>query len=306
MGQYFVCEVYVKLPSLLSEHPTPMLRILAVALLSTIAMAQSASQSTPSVAPSAANKTSSSTELPPVPRGKSTVIGGEIRDVDPIRDQFILKVFGASPVKIYFDERTQVYRNGTKIPVLDLRPNDHASVQTILDGTAIFALRIHTLSQVQGDEFRGQVTSYDSRTGDLVIHSVALHDAIKLRVPPGTPVSVVGQDGLSSPQQGPVEFATGALLNVRFKGGSGNRGVVTGVDVLASPGSSFVFTGKVSFLDISGGRMVIVDPRDNQSYPIALDSSLDSTARKLHEGSVVRVTTGFDGQRYVASQITME
>jgi hypothetical protein len=281
-----------------------MLRILAVALMSTIAIAQSPSPLTHG-APSAATKSSSEAVLPPVPHGKSTVMGGEIRDVDPVRDQFILKVFGGSPVKIYYDERTKVYRNGTKLPVLDLRPNDHASVETTLDGTTIFALKILTLSQVQGDEFRGQVSSFNSRTGELVIHSVAAHDPIKLHVPPGTPVSVVGQDGSSSPQEGPVAFVPGSLLDVRFIGG-GDRGTVTGVDVLAAPGSSYVFTGKVLYLDIPAGRMVIVDPRDNQAYPITLDPSLLSTARKLHEGSVVRATTSFDGQRYVANQIKME
>ena len=33
--------------------------------------------------------------LPPIPKGKSTVMGGVIHDVDPVRDQFTLKVFGA-------------------------------------------------------------------------------------------------------------------------------------------------------------------------------------------------------------------
>ena len=36
-------------------------------------------------------------------------------------------------MKILFDERTQVYRDGVRIPLRDLRPEDHASVQTILE-----------------------------------------------------------------------------------------------------------------------------------------------------------------------------
>ena len=50
--------------------------------------------------------------LPPAPRGKSTIIGGEIRRVDPVRDELTLRVFGQHPVKILFDDRTQVYLDG--------------------------------------------------------------------------------------------------------------------------------------------------------------------------------------------------
>src|ERR1700744_99168 len=64
-------------------------------------------------------------QLPAPPRGKSTVIGGEIRSVDPVRDQFTLKVFGAKPIKILFDERTQVFENGQRVRLFDLHPVTH-------------------------------------------------------------------------------------------------------------------------------------------------------------------------------------
>lgn len=51
-------------------------------------------------------------------------------------------------MKILFDQRTQVFRDGVKIPLLDLKPADHASVQTTLDGEKLFAISIHILSQL--------------------------------------------------------------------------------------------------------------------------------------------------------------
>src|SRR5438874_2038300 len=83
--------------------------------------------------------------LPALPQGKSTVLGGQITNVDPVLDQFTLRIFGQRPLKILFDERTQVYRNGTKIPLKDLRREEHASVETILEGTNVFAMSIHML-----------------------------------------------------------------------------------------------------------------------------------------------------------------
>src|SRR6266700_5058688 len=86
--------------------------------------------------------------LPALPQGKSTVLGGQITNVDPVLDQFTLRIFGQRPLKILFDERTQVYRNGTKIPLKDLRREEHASVETILEGTNVLAMSIHMLSDM--------------------------------------------------------------------------------------------------------------------------------------------------------------
>ena len=78
-------------------------------------------------------------------------MGGQIDKVDLVRDQLLLKVPGSHAVRIRFDERTQVYQNGKKMSVLNLHPEDHASIETALDGTTIFAL-----SHTRVDEcFRG-------------------------------------------------------------------------------------------------------------------------------------------------------
>ncbi len=53
--------------------------------------------------------------LPAPPAGKPTVIGGIIRSVDPVRDQMSLRVFGGKPMKMLFDVRTQVFRDGKRV-----------------------------------------------------------------------------------------------------------------------------------------------------------------------------------------------
>src|SRR5579871_1678447 len=73
------------------------------------------------------------TAIPPLPRGKSTILGGSIRDVDPVLDRFTLGIVGEKPMRILFDERTQLFIDGKKVPLRDLRPSSHASVQTTLD-----------------------------------------------------------------------------------------------------------------------------------------------------------------------------
>src|SRR5579871_689240 len=95
--------------------------------------------------------------LPPAPGGTTTTIGGTIRNLDLVRDELSLAVYGQRPMKILFDERTQVYRDGVKVPLRDLHPEVHASVQTALDGSNVFAVSIHVLSEAPEGDCRGRV-----------------------------------------------------------------------------------------------------------------------------------------------------
>lgn len=277
-------------------------------MIGSVAMAQSSLQGNKPVAETVTSgKTAiASSALPSLPKGKPTVIGGEIRVVDPVRDQFTLNVFGGGPhLKILYDERTQAYRNGQRISVLDLHPEEHASIETTLDGTKVFALKIHILSQIPEGECRGQVLRYNPETGELTINEALSHEPITLRVPSGTPVTRVGQSAFAAQQSGLSDLGRGALVQVNFESSKG-RGVATRVNILATPGSPFVFSGSLSFLDTRAGRFVIVNPDDNQSYQVVFDPSRFPVSSQLHEGSRVKVTTNFDGTKYVASDIMIE
>lgn len=285
-----------------------MVRLFAVMMLGSVAMAQSSFQgNAPSTEITAAgNAAVVSNGLPAMPKGKSTVIGGEIGKVDPVRDQLTLNVFGGGPhLKLFYDERTQAYRDGQKISVLQLHPEEHASVETTLDGTKVFALRIHILSQMPEGECRGQVLSYNSQTGELKINEGLSQEPITLHVPPGTPIMRVGQKTFTAQQTGSFNLSRGALVDAQFENSKG-QGVATRVNILAVPGSAFVFSGSLSFLDARAGRLVIVDPNNNENYQVFFDPSRFPISGQLHEGSRVRVTTNFDGVKYVASDIAVE
>jgi hypothetical protein len=254
----------------------------------------------------AAGAPAAASTLPPAPKGKSTVIGGEIRSIDAVRDQFTLKVFGGKPVKILFDERTQVYDNGKRIRVLDLQPAQHASVETLLDGTKIFALRIHTLSDLPEGETQGRVTSYNMQTGELTLNAAALKEPIVLHVPADVPVQSVGQHVAEGKPSTLSEITRGSLIDVGFKSGAKGHGVATHIDILATPGASFEFAGTLSSLDAHTGHLAIIDPQDDQTYQVVYNPAQLHISGDLHQGSRVRVDTTFDGTNYVASQITIE
>ncbi len=243
--------------------------------------------------------------LPSAPAGRSTVMGGAIREVDPVRDQFMLHVYGGSSIKILFDERTHVYSNGTRIPLLHLGSADHVSVETVLDGDHIFARSIHILSNSPEGETQGQVLKFNPHTGRLTLQASIARVPLVLRVPSGTPVTRKGQamSGTGIQTSSLADLVRGSMVAVQFTSDDHGSGVVRNIAILAQPGSSFVFAGEVSFLDLHAQRLDLVDPRDNQSYEISFDPSGFPASQKFHVGMFLLVTATFDGTRYTATTI---
>lgn len=238
-------------------------------------------------------------DLPAMPRGKSTVIGGSIRNVDGVRDQIVLNIFGGRSMKVLFDERTQVYRDGQKATLRDLRSGEHVSVETMLDGTTVFARSIHMLSKMPEGESQGQVVSYDRGTGELEVRDSLSPEPIKLHISPSTQIVRLGQESTKG------DLVPGTLISIHFQADNSGQNVASRIAVLATPGSAFVFSGQVVFLDLHTGLLALVDPRDDKRYEISFEPGRFPISRDVHEGSTVTVTANFDGVRYVASALTV-
>jgi hypothetical protein len=252
-----------------------------------------------------ANAPSGLPDIPPMPKGKSTIMGGSIRDLDPVRDQFTLNVYGIKPLKILFDERTQVFRDGKRISLRELTPSKHVSVQTTLDDGRVFALSIHILTQLPQGDYQGQVVSYDPQSGELVLSAAQGGAPFRLLVTTDTSFERQGQSAFSSQQTGSTDLAPGALVSIRFDPDPKGKGIARQITVLATPGSTFVFSGSVTALNMPAGVLVMVDPRYNMSYQISFDPHT-ANAQSLHVGQHVRISADYDGRRYVATEIAPE
>lgn len=240
--------------------------------------------------------------IPPLPDGKSTILGGSIRDIDPVLDRFTLDIIGEKPMRILFDERTQVFFDGKKVPLRELHPATHASIQTTLDGTSVFAISIHILSQLQQGDYPGQVVNYNSETGDLDIVSGAGGDPVRVRVSSETKFSRKGQATFTSTSAGPADLQRGSLISVRFEPDGKGRGAAKEITFLATPGAQFVFSGNVIAID--NGNLVLLDSRTNQSYQIAFAPGSIASLQDVHRGQRLRVKAQYDGTRYLAQDVT--
>jgi hypothetical protein len=244
-------------------------------------------------------------DVPALPRGRSTILGGSIQNLDPVRDRFELHVYGEKPMRIFFDERTQVFRDGKKIALRDLGPAAHASVQTTLDGADIFAVSVHILSQQADGNFQGRVLSYNPDTGILMLSSAASRQPFRVQVTNQTSFKRLGQSAFSSVPSSANDLLPGSLVSVEFASDNKGKGMAQEVSVLAAPGATFIFSGDLTAVDMHIGALALVDPRTNQRYQIFFDPTR-APASNLRVGQHVRISADYDGKRYVATEIGIE
>jgi len=240
--------------------------------------------------------------LPPQPKGKTTLLGGMIHTVDHVRDRLVLDVFGGGKIAVLFDERTHVYQGQEKGSLDDLREGQRAYVDTALDGTDVFARNIRVLGAPAG-EARGQVVDYDAGKRELLLRDTLSPRPVKMHLLAGATITRAGQPATSA------DLQPGALVNISFVSGTekqaGRQARVSSVSILATPGSTFSFSGRVTFLDLRRGMLVIVDPRDNRSYEVYLDPNDRNLSQKLQEGADVMVEARFDGTHYEARSVVV-
>jgi hypothetical protein len=241
-------------------------------------------------------------DVPPLPPGKSTILGGQIRNIDQVRDQFVLHVYGEKPLKVLYDERTKIFRDGNRIPLLELSPAEHASVQTTLDGSKVFAISVHILSQTPKGAFEGRIESYEPGSGMLTLVGAGSQGLFRVRISQDTAVSREGQTAFTAKSRGQFDLVPGALVSLTFQSDSKGQGTAQQITILATPGASFVFVGTVTALNVAGGYLVVLDLGDERSYQIHF-SSQDPVVEKLHQGDRVRIGADYNGTRYEATEI---
>jgi len=235
-------------------------------------------------------------ELPKVPTGNPSVVGGTIASLDRVRDQLVVRVFGSKQtLKIMFDERSQVFRDGKPISVRELRPSERVSLETVVDKTGIFAKSIHVRSTSSEAECRGQILGFDQGTGELTVRDPLSPRPVKLKV--GSTTTISGGQV--------ADLKAGTLITATFSPDTTGHRIARQLAILATPGASFTFAGNIAYLDMRAGLLVVTDPRDNKSYDITFSPNRIPESRQLREGSDVTVTADFDGSRYVARDIAL-
>jgi hypothetical protein len=237
-------------------------------------------------------------DLPSLPPSKASLIGGTIAKLDRVRDQITVQVFGGGKMKIAFDPRTHIYQNGAQASASDLHPGDRIYVDTILDGSTVFAKTIRLKSTSAG-ESQGVVVSYRSDKGELVVRDMLSPRPLKIHLTSQTRLIHGDHDARAS------ELAAGTLVAVKFGPQQDGSDVAREVSVLAVPGARFTFVGIVTAVDFRLGLIVLTSSIDHKTYELSFDPSLTTVEDNLRPGADITVLARFDGRRYVARTVTV-
>jgi len=240
--------------------------------------------------------------VPPMPKGKTTLVGGQVRNIDQIRNRMDVDSFGGGHMRVHFDERSHFFRDGVETTQLAIHKGDRVYVDTMLDNTRVFARNVRVNTGVTAANASGQITNFDTRSGALTLRDQIAARPITFIVDQSTSLAAEKNSGVSSVTRN--DLRPGALIAVKFAP-SGNRGIAKEISVLAVPGTVFTFVGRVTNLDMRGS-LSVDNQSDQRNYDIAFDPVQARPSRSIAVGSNVVVKANFDGQRYRAQSIDVQ
>jgi Domain of unknown function (DUF5666) len=235
----------------------------------------------------------------PMPRTTTTMVGGTISGVDRLRNKMTVHIFGGGHWTVNFDERTHIFHNGRETTQLALKKGERVYVDTQLDNNKhdIFARNIRVgVAELPADA-DGQIIAIDPKHNELTLRDALNSVPVRFAVDSETRIS----NG-----QTPAAFKDvkpGTLVHVRFAASSPNRGLAREVSIIAVPGSTFTFAGKVTFLDMHRGLLAVQNSTDDKNYEIHFAPSAVANKNELGVGRDVLVRATFEGARYMAQSV---
>lgn len=236
-------------------------------------------------------------DTPPLPTTGITLVGGTVRSIDHIRDHMTVVPFAGKAMKMVFDDRTHIYRDGIETTFMGIQKGDRVYVDTQLDHAAVFARNVHVITEAHAADARGQIVAL--RDDVLTLQDQLSGQPVSFQV--GSGIKVMRKTEAASLG----DLVPGALVTIQFSADQANRRVVRQVSILAKPGDPFKFFGQVTHLDLSKGIIAVRNFADDQTYEINFSPAVTPATADLRVGTQVVVDAMFTGRGYRASDVSV-
>jgi hypothetical protein len=241
--------------------------------------------------------TDTSLDLPPLPKSEVSLIGGTVRRMDPIRDRMVVRAFGGKDLTLDFDVRTQILQGQNTVSARDIRPGTRIYADTVSKDGRIFAKTIRIGTGTPVGEARGQVIDYDAAQRVLRVRDVISSQPFSIHIGAETEVHADGRVVSAS------DLVAGSLVYVTFRSGSEGTNSAQKIEIMARPGSTFRFAGKIVVVDLRDGHLTLAENASANTFEVALDSLPQDAKLRLRQGEDVIVQARFDGRRYQAQSV---
>ncbi|MBV9075110.1 MAG: hypothetical protein JOZ10_15905 [Acidobacteria bacterium] len=231
----------------------------------------------------------------PLQTSKLSLLGGTVKSIDQIRDHMTVRIYGTGTMRVKFDQRTHFYRDGKETTQLAVKSGDRVYLDTQLFEGKVFAKNVHVETGNSPADAHGQIVSYSAKSGDMTVRDDLAGTNVKFRIGPQTVIKN-GQSTASSSSLQP-----GALIAVKFSPHSRTTGIADEVSIIAEPGTSFTYFGRVTHLDMRSGLLAIENQADGKTYEVLLDGT--TVPQNLTVGSQVTVVARFEGTHYAVQSV---
>ena len=234
-------------------------------------------------------------DLPPLPHNEVTLIGGTVVRLDEIMNRMVVQPFGGKQkMNVAFDTRTHFYQDGKAITEREIKQGQRIYLDTMLNGNKVFAKTIWIQTAVESGVGQGQIIDFDDGKQVLTVRDELSSQPLKMRLSSGAVIRKGEQPASKS------DLVQGALVALTF----GPQREVQQVTVLATPGTAFTFSGRVTYVDMSR-KMIAIDNRsDRKKYDVSVNAIPQSVLRQVREGSEISLSAVFDGNQYDARSLT--
>ena len=232
----------------------------------------------------------------PLQPSKLSLIGGTVKSIDQIRDNMTVQVYDSGTMHLKFDQRTHFYRDGKETTQLTVKKGDRVYLDTQLFEGKVFAKNVHVESGSRSADASGQIMSFNRKTGDMVVQDQLAGSTVKFRVDPQTTI----KQGDARTTAGALR--PGSLVAVKFSPRSRSTGTAEEVSIIAAPGTSFTYFGRVTHLDLRSRLLAIENQADGKVYDVHFDSAT-RIPQNLTVGSQVTAVAMFRGNDYLAQSI---
>jgi len=217
--------------------------------------------------------------------------------IDEVMNRIVLQPFGGKKqMKVGLDTRTHFIRDGKPIAERDVKEGQRVYLDTMLNGDRVFAKTIWIQTSTENGISRGQILSFDPGHNILTVRDELSSQPAKMQLSSGTVIKRGEQTVHRS------DLVEGALVAVAF----GSQREVHEIILLAMPGTTFTFAGRVTYLDLSRKLIAINNRSDGKNYDVYMEAIAPNLLRQLHEGVNVGVTAVFDGTRYAARSVDLQ
>ena len=237
----------------------------------------------------------------PLPDKPMSLIGGKVRKVDAVRNRVLIQPFGGGrEISVLFDERSRIYRNGAAATVLGIHRGDRIYVDTMSLNHRVFARTVRVETATGPMEAHGQVVSFnpednvvrmrESLTGQSISFSIANRTALHKK------------NGIAST----ADLVPGTLIDAAFAPG-GKGGIADDLTILAVPGTSYIFVGRITNVDLRRGLLDIENENDQKNYELSYNAARipDPDRDRLRMGAKVATHANFNGTTYSVDSIAI-